>query len=113
MENHLRDCVMALLLSDRETGGRPVLPEGSRDLVNRALLRLLTHAEELDRYLGDLLASAEEFSGIRHSEPLTDEETRLLITAGPAALPGELLARLMLSPMALSAARTDLAYRTL
>src|SRR5438309_1074544 len=107
MDKILRNCVTDLLLSDRETGGRPALSEAGREEVVAKLPQLLTNDQRLQSYLDGLVASAAPFGGIRHSEPLTDEQTEKLLTSGAGALEREVLAQLMLNPLALRAASTD------
>jgi hypothetical protein len=88
-----------LVISDRETAGRPVLPPGSREQVQEALEQALVNWQALQAHFGELQKRlGRQF---RHSQPLTTEQAELIIMHGVGALDEAALAALALNPVAL------------
>jgi hypothetical protein len=81
-----------LLASDEATGGRPVLPEGSRAAVEEALRELLVDHDALTDYVHQLqrrFFDAKRQGRLRewhHHVPLPDETAERIVVGGPAAL---------------------------
>lgn len=90
-----------LLTSDQETGGRPVLPEGSRARVQEELERVLITRRLLVCHIGELQA---RLGGrLRHWELLPEDLHELVVEEGLRVLDDATLAALALNPLALCA----------
>ena len=99
-----KEMLEALLVSNRETGGHPVLPEGSKAEVVGSLMYVLEDEDLLQSYLENLATSARCF-GLdrpRHTELLPLPRQEALFTGGPDMLDDRELAALLLNPLALS-----------
>ena len=99
-----------LLLSNQETGGHPVLPEGSKADIVETLKHLLADQDYLRNYLDFLATSARRFGPDRqrHVEFLPSDRLKELLAGGPEMLNDSELATLLLSPLALSVAQDAL-----
>ncbi len=91
----------ALIASDQETGGKPVLPVGRRELVQEQLELMLVWPEVLQRYIRELL---DRLGGnLRHTELLSERTHEMIVEAGLSVLDDSALAALALNPVALAA----------
>lgn len=91
----------ALIASDRETDGKPVLPEGCRERVQGELELMIIWPEALQRHVRELLHGLS--GSLRHSELLPEEMHELIVEAGLSVLDDAALAALALNPVALCA----------
>ncbi len=89
----------ALIASDSETGGRPALPQGSRERVVDELERLVINRDDLAAHLQDLIVATNYT--VRHRKPLPDELQEAVMIRGVGALDDGWLAKLALNPIAL------------
>jgi hypothetical protein len=95
-----------LLISDHETAGRPVLPEGSRERVIRELERIVVDRERLAAHVR---AIRQRLGGtLPHREVLPEEAEEAVLRSGLGALDDGALAGLAINPGALYALRHGL-----
>ena len=90
-----------LLKSDRETNGRPVLPEENREMILKVLARAIVDDNAREEYRGAVLHQARHSGGATPSmcaDVLSDERTDDVLTGGLNTLKNAELARLALCP---------------
>jgi hypothetical protein len=91
--------VDALVISDRETEGRPALPEGARPRAVEALGRLVVDRVALSDHFKELARRLHR--QFRHTKPMPEEQVRAVLERGLVALDDAALAALALNPIAL------------